>query len=101
MTREKVDSSSIHSAGWDQTGSEVQFHARDCLTRGNKDVLRGACDCRGGEVFHYPGVPAELHSMMMSAPSVGGFFAKHVKGATNPLTGKLLYPHVKREAAKA
>lgn len=101
MNRVKVDSSSIHSIGHDETGLEVQFHAKDCPATTWKPVgptekmTPGVCNCSGGDCYHYPGVPAELHSMVMAAPSIGAFFAKNVKGARHPQTKELLYPHVK------
>lgn len=113
MIREKVDSSSIHSHASDETGSEFQFHAPDCakLRQGRPgstkremphggDAPPRACNCEGGEVYHYPGVPAELHAAVVESPSIGQAFARSIKGARHPHTKELLYPHTKREAVK-
>lgn len=99
MTRTPVDSSNIHSMGWDETGQEVQFHAKECARRrsvgkGEAYGHPGVCDCKGGDVYHHAGVPAELHSMTMSAPSVGSFYMRYVRGAKNG-AGELKYPVVK------
>ncbi len=58
----------------------------------------GLCNCDGGTVYHYPGVPEQLHKDVMGAKSVGSAFAVRIKGAQHPTTGALLYPHVKRGA---
>lgn len=104
MNRTPVNSSNMHSIGWDETGQEVQYHAKDCAGRkkpqkrdghGDPELMPG-CDCNGGEVWHYPGVPAEVHLRVINAPSVGSAFHDHVKSARNPSTRELLYPGVKR-----
>jgi hypothetical protein len=102
MNRAKVESSSIHSIGHDATGLEVQFHAKGCAAAtwkpdaATQKMKAGICNCAGGDVYHYPGVGADLHEYLMLAPSIGGAFATKVKGAKHPDTGKPLYPHVKR-----
>jgi len=103
MKRTLVDSSNVHSHGHDETGLEVQFHVDACPRR--RSVGKGAvygtpgvCDCKGGDVFHYPGFPAEEYAKLTAAPSFGSHFMKHVRGAKHPETGQSLYPHVKREA---
>lgn len=103
MTRTPVDSSSIHSIAHDETGLEVQFHRTGCARaerpakdRDTGEKRQAACNCAGGEVYHYPGVGKDLHEYLMLAPSIGAAFATKVKGAKHPDTGKLLYPHVKR-----
>lgn len=107
MNREKVDSSSLREMGWDQSGSEVQFHSTDCAgstwkpTGPAGKMELGKCNCAGGKVYHYPGVPEELHKAVMGAESVGRAYATMIKGARHPQTKALLYPHVAREAAKA
>lgn len=105
MTRTPVDSSNIREIGHDATGLEVQFHDTDCLRRRSRGGMGGyghpgVCSCQGGDVFHYPGVPAELHQQLMASQSVGSHFMKNVRGAAHPQTGELLYPGVKREEAK-
>ncbi len=94
MDRIKVDSSSLHSLGHDGTGTEAAFHQKGCA-RTLKAPETKECNCAGGEPYHYPGVPAELHSMVISSQSVGASFARMIKGAKNPETGALLYPAVK------
>lgn len=103
MTRATVDSGNIHSIGWDETGQEVQYHAKDCAGRktpqrrdGHGDPeLTPDCNCKGGDVFHYPGVPAEIHLRVINAPSIGSAFHEHVKSAKDAYGG-LKYPGMKR-----
>lgn len=92
MNRTAVDSSNLHSIGHDETGLEVQFHAIDCAARATVNK----CTCKGGTVYHYAGVPAELHQQMMAARSVGSHFTTQVKNAKHPETKALLYPVAKR-----
>lgn len=101
MNRTPVDSSNVHSHGHDETGLEVQFHADDCARRrsigkGERYGTAGVCNCKGGDVFHYAGFPAEKYAELAAAPSFGSHFMKHVRGAKHPETGQPLYPHVKR-----
>lgn len=100
MNRTPVDSSNLHSVGHDETGLEVQYHSRDCARRrsfpdGDGGSRPGKCDCEGGEVWRYPGVPAELHQKMIAAPSVGSHFTTQIKNAKDAY-GFLKYPGVKR-----
>lgn len=79
MTREPIKSSTIRSIGHDAEAKtlEVEFHQSSCVVR-----IRGTscgCNCSGGEVWQYAGVPPEEHSMLMNAPSVGSRFAKYFK----------------------
>lgn len=95
MNRTPVDSSNIHSIGHDETGLEVQFHRAGCA-RGSKPVegRQAACNCPGGDVWHYPGVPAETHAKVITAPSVGAAFHRHVKAARDK-TGAMPFPGVR------
>lgn len=101
MKRDLVDSSNLHSVGCDDTGLEVQFHRAGCahMTKPVEGHQAG-CNCIGGDVWHYSGVPAEVHSMILNAPSPGAIFHKLVKSAKNP-EGGALHPGVKREPKAA
>lgn len=46
---------------------------------------------RNGGTYRYDNVPAALHSEMMDADSVGSFFLKRIKTATNE-DGEPLFP---------
>lgn len=62
MRRAKVVSSQILSIGYDaQTETlEIEF--------------------KGGSVYQYEEVPAEVHAAFMTAPSKGNFFRERIKG---------------------
>lgn len=62
MQRAAVTSSTIVSVGHDATAAllEVEF--------------------KGGAVYQYRGVSAEVHAELMAAESVGKHFAEHIKG---------------------
>lgn len=97
MNRTPVDSSNIHSIGHDETGLEVQFHRIDCsrMSKPPKgETIQAGCNCVGGNVYHYSGVPAHVHQAMMAAPSVGSHFTTQVKNAKDAY-GILKYPAVK------
>lgn len=82
MTRTPVDSSNVHSIGHDATGMEVQFHRTGCsrMSKPPKgETIQAGCNCIGGQVYHYPGFPAEDHAALMAAPSIGSHFMKHVR----------------------
>jgi hypothetical protein len=103
MKREKIDSSAIRELGWDETGSEVQYHRTGCARTkrpqkrdGHGDPeLPAPCDCEGGDVYHHAGVPAELHAAVISSMSIGQAFGRSIKAAKHPHTKELLYPHRK------
>ncbi len=105
MQRTPVDSSNVHSVGHDETGLEVQFHRAGCA-RGTGPIkdpdtgekFQAACNCPGGDVWHYPGVPAEIGAGIMLASSPCSHFHKHVKAAKHFQTGQPLYPGAKRKA---
>jgi hypothetical protein len=63
MTPHRNSSTHIHSFGHDaETGTlAIKFH-------------------KGGSTYHYPGVPAEVHSRMHSAASAGEFFHTNIRG---------------------
>lgn len=77
MNRVPVKSSMAREVGHDETGMEVQFHAKGC------GILKGCCDCSGGEVYHYPEATPEHHTNLMAAESFGRHFAQHIR----PLKG--------------
>ena len=58
-----MDSSNIRSIGYDASRQvlEVEFK-------------------QTGKVYRYAGVPADMANSLVRAPSVGSFFAKHIKG---------------------
>ncbi len=95
MTRNKVDSSNIHSMAHDESGAEVQFHAKGCARakaqRAPADPQR-VCDCAGGQTFFYPGVPPEVYLRVINAPSIASAFHEHIKSAKDS-AGGLKYPH--------
>lgn len=108
MNRAAVDSSTIHSMAHDETGAEVQFHAKQCAIKkqgrpGSSkreaphggDLPPAACDCKGGETFFYPGVEPETYLRVINAPSIGSAFHQHIKSAKDS-AGGLKYPHQKR-----
>lgn len=100
MKRDAVDSSNVHSVGYDATGLEVQFHRPGCA-RGTKppkgETIQAGCNCPGGDVWHYPMDEslARTHHLQMLGRSAGAHFHRHIKSATNAL-GKPLFPGVKR-----
>jgi hypothetical protein len=92
-----VNSSNMHSAGHDHTGQYVRFHVRGCpRTRKPADgAAAERCACEGSPIYHYAGVPAELHQLMMVAPSPGSFHHAQIKTMKDPRTGALLlYPGI-------
>lgn len=102
MNRAPIDSSNVHSAAHDETGMEVQFHARGCSRTAKAKAGDPApiCNCQGGDVWHYPNVPAETYLRVISAPSFGAAFHDHVKSAKHA-HGGLKYPGVKVEPKAA
>lgn len=104
MNREKIDSSAVRELGHDETGCEVQYHRTGCA-RASRAVIdpdtgekhQAGCNCVGGDVYHHPGVPAELHAAVMASPSVGQAFGRSIKNAKHPHTKEPLYPAAKRE----
>lgn len=100
MTRTPVDSSNVHSIGHDATGMEVQFHRTGCsrMSKPPKgETIQAGCNCIGGDVYHYAGVPADVHAAVISSSSVAGALHRYVKAPKNT-AGLPLYPHSKREA---
>ena len=59
MERKPVTSSNLRSVGYEDGILEVEF--------------------KSGTVFQYHNVPEHVHADMMSATSIGSFFAKNVK----------------------
>lgn len=37
------------------------------------------CFCNGGAIYRYPGVPKQAYDTMLSADSVGSYFAKNIR----------------------
>jgi hypothetical protein len=62
MNRNSVDSSNIASVGYDEDSStlEIEFHS--------------------GGVYQYFDVPNHVYRDLVSAESVGRYFANHIKG---------------------
>lgn len=60
MNRTQVTSSNIKSIGYDGTTLEVEF--------------------KNGAIWQYKDVPREKYDELMSAPSIGSYFAKNIKG---------------------
>lgn len=62
MEREAVTSSNVESVGYDPDTQtlEVEF--------------------KGGKIYWYRGVPAEVHAELMAAPSAGRFLVQRIKG---------------------
>lgn len=58
---QRVQSSNIEAVGHEADQLHVQF-------KGNP------------KVYVYPGVSADLHRQMVSADSIGSFFAKNIRG---------------------
>ena len=61
MERKKVSSSSIRSVGYDERARLLEVEFSD------------------GRVTQYPGVSAEVHRRMMSAPSIVSYFRDNVE----------------------
>ncbi|MFF7055934.1 KTSC domain-containing protein [Achromobacter spanius] len=62
MDRQQVSSSNVKSVGYDAASEtlEIEFN--------------------NGSVYQYFDVPERIYSELMSADSVGGYLAAHVKG---------------------
>lgn len=78
MERARVKSANLYSVGHDDSGMEVQFHCKGCADGS------GACKCGGGNVFHYPGVPKEMHVALLNVDSPGRYFHFNIKAAKTP-----------------
>lgn len=76
IKREVVNSSTIKSIGHDAKTKtlEVEFHGRG-----------GA----RGKIYRYTPVPTDTFADLINAPSVGSYFAKHIKN--NPGISYILY----------
>lgn len=46
---------------------------------GHKDGVLSV-QFKGGAIYDYPNVPADLHARFVGAESVGSFFHQHIKG---------------------
>lgn len=75
MERIPVKSSNLHSVGHDESGAEIQFHAKGCSAVKES----GSCDCGGGNVYHYPTMTASEHAALMAAPSPGEHFMRNIR----------------------
>ena len=64
MNRQFVNSSDIHSVGYDNNTLEIEF-------------------IRGG-IYQYHGVPYERYQGLISAPSCGSYFHKFIKPYFTP-----------------
>jgi hypothetical protein len=72
MDMTPVESSQIHSVGYDQATQTlaVRFHGKKKPDGSRED----------GQLYHYDGVPPEKHGELMAAKSKGSHFAVHIKG---------------------
>ena len=63
MHRERVESEALSSVGYEphRRVLEIEFHS--------------------GEIYRYFDVPPELHVGLMSADSIGHYFAQHIRNA--------------------
>ena len=63
MHRERVESEALSSVGYEPRRRvlEIEFHS--------------------GEIYRYFDVPPELHVGLMSADSIGHYFAQHIRNA--------------------
>ncbi len=61
MLRKRIASSNILSIGYDPTSStlEIEFHS--------------------GAIYQYVNVPESIYTALMSAPSHGSYFNRHIK----------------------
>ena len=61
MRREPVSSSNVRTVGYDPSSStlEIEFNS--------------------GGVYQYSGVPAHVHTSLLSSGSVGSYFASQIK----------------------
>lgn len=61
MLRKNVDSTNIHSVGYDSESNtlEIEFHS--------------------GGVYRYFNVPQSIYDGLMLAPSLGSYFHKYIK----------------------
>lgn len=57
------------------SSSNIKAHGYDAATS------TIAVQFSNGSEFRYQGVPASLYQQLASAPSVGSFFAKHIRTA--------------------
>ena len=62
MNRTPVESSMINAVGYDEQARQLEV------------------EFRNGQVYRFSNVPADIHSQMMSAPSVGKYFGTNVRG---------------------
>jgi KTSC domain-containing protein len=61
MQRTAVQSSSLHSVGYENRVLEIRFHS--------------------GGTYQYFDVPAQVHQAFMAAPSKGRFFSERIRDA--------------------
>ncbi len=61
MNRQPVHSKNLESVGYDPK------------------ALRLEIEFKNGSVYQYEGVPGEMHSALMQAPSQGSFFNRNIK----------------------
>ena len=72
MKRNAVTSSQLRSVGYDPaTGTlEIEFHPTQAKEPGQTN---------DPSVYQYAGVPQSVHDELVTAPSVGSYFIKHIK----------------------
>ena len=65
MQREQVSSSNIRSIGYELNSKTLEIEFRD------------------GGIYQYFNVGSNIYNKMISAPSIGSFFHKYIKGKYN------------------
>ena len=74
LTLSAVSSSNLASVGYDP------------------DTKTLAVQFKSGAVGHYSGVSAKEHAALIAAPSVGGYFAAHIRPHKHHTNATDLYP---------
>lgn len=78
MEKSRIKSSNLYAAGHDATGLEVQFHSKTCASNKGGGPM---CNCAGGDVWHYAGVPAEEHAALRNSTHPGAHFHARIRTA--------------------
>ena len=82
MDRTKVESSQIHSIGYDKSSQvlEVAFLLKGQLAIENPNAVN---------VYQYHDVSPELHAKLLAAESIGSFFYHEIRGPYKDKTDKV------------
>jgi hypothetical protein len=62
MLRQKIKSSLIEELGYDASRQELEIQFKD-----------------SGKVYTYSGIPPEMYTELMAAPSIGSYFTTKIK----------------------